>query len=76
MQQQNASGYWWEGSPSTAIPPTPTFDIKSQHNNIGGSTFGVALVLFRQPADLWTTAHSTLQKTQHMEIMSNASALH
>jgi len=25
--QQNAMGYWWEGSASTAIPPTSTSDV-------------------------------------------------
>ena len=43
-QQQNVMQYWWEGSPSAAIPPTSTSDIVSQHNNIRGLTFGAALV--------------------------------
>ena len=41
-QQQNVMEYW-EGSASTAIPPTPTSDIMGQHNKIGGTTFGAAL---------------------------------
>jgi len=36
--------YWLEGTASTAIPPTSTSDIMSQHNKIGGITFGAALV--------------------------------
>jgi len=36
-------GYWWEGSTSTAIPPTST--SVGQHNKIAGSTFGAALPL-------------------------------
>jgi len=36
--------YWWEGSTSTAIPPTPASDVMHQHNKIGGITFGAALV--------------------------------
>ena len=42
--QQNVKGYWWEGSASTAIPPTSTSDTVSQHNELGGITFGAALV--------------------------------
>jgi len=37
--------YWWEGSISTAIPPTSTSDIVGQQNRIGGITFKAALLL-------------------------------
>jgi len=30
--QQHVTGYWWEGSTSTAIPPTSTSDVMSQHH--------------------------------------------
>ena len=30
--------YGWEGSTSTAIPPTSSSDIVGQHNKIGGIT--------------------------------------
>ena len=30
--QQNITGYWWEGSTSSAIPPTSTSDIVGQNN--------------------------------------------
>ena len=43
-QQQNVTGYWWEGSTSTAIPPPLASDIMCQHNKTGGITFEVALV--------------------------------
>ena len=33
-----------EGPASTAIPPPSTFDIVSQHSEVGGSTFGAALI--------------------------------
>jgi len=36
-------GYWWEGSTSTAIPPTFTSDVVGQHNKIGGNIFRAAL---------------------------------
>jgi len=36
--------YWWEASTSTAWPPTSTSDIVSQHNKMGGITFGAALI--------------------------------
>jgi len=39
-----ATASWWESSTSTARPPTSYFDIVGQHNNIGGITFGAALV--------------------------------
>ena len=41
--QQNVMGYWWEGSASTAIPPTSTADVVSQHNERGGITSGSVL---------------------------------
>lgn len=42
--QQNVMGYWWEGSTSTAVPPTSTSDVVGQRNKIEGSTLGAALV--------------------------------
>ena len=33
-QQQNVAEYWWEGSTSTAVPPTPTSDAVSLHCKI------------------------------------------
>ena len=42
--QQNVMEYWQEGSASTTIPPTSITDVMGQHNNIGGITFGAALV--------------------------------
>jgi len=35
--------YLWEGSTSTAIPPTSASAIVGQHHKIGGITFGAAL---------------------------------
>ena len=43
-RQQNGTEYWWEGSASAAIPPPFTSDVVGQHNNIGGITFGAAIV--------------------------------
>ena len=43
-QQQNVVGYWWEGSTSTATPPTSTSGVTGQHHKVGGITFGVALI--------------------------------
>jgi len=40
---QNVTEYHWGGSNSTAIPPTSTSDIVSQHNKIGSITFRAAL---------------------------------
>jgi len=37
-------GYWWEGSTSTAIPPTSISGALGQHNKIGGITFRTALI--------------------------------
>ena len=39
-RQQNVMGYLREGSTSTAVPPTFTFDVMVQHNKIGALTFG------------------------------------
>ena len=36
--QQNVMGCCWEGSVSTAIPPTSVSDVLGQHNKIGGIT--------------------------------------
>ena len=35
-QQQHVMEYWWEGSASTAIPPTSASDAVGQHNKIEG----------------------------------------
>ena len=43
-QQQIVTEYLWEGSTSSAIPPTSTSDIVGQHNKIGGITFRAALI--------------------------------
>lgn len=37
-------GYWHEGSVSTDILPTSTFNVMGQPNEIGGSVFRAALV--------------------------------
>jgi len=37
-------GYWREDSASTAIPPTSTSDVVSQHNETGSITFGASLI--------------------------------
>ena len=36
--------YWWEGSASTAIPPTAASDVVGQHNKIGDIIFRAVLV--------------------------------
>jgi len=38
--------YWWEGSTSTAIPPTSASDAMSQRNKTGGITSRAALVKY------------------------------
>jgi len=53
--QQNIMGYWWEGSTSTAIPPTFVSDIVGQHNKIGGITFGAALIVESPCLDVFKT---------------------
>jgi len=35
---------WWEGSTSTAIPPTPASDVADQHNKRSGTAFRTALI--------------------------------
>ena len=42
--QQSVLEYWWEGSTSTAVPPTSASDAVGQHNQIGGITFGASLI--------------------------------
>jgi len=46
-RQQNVMEYWWEGSASTDIPPSSTFDVMGQHNKTGGITFRAALILLQ-----------------------------
>jgi len=41
--QQNIMGCWWEGSTSTAIPPSSASEVVGQRNKKGGITFGSAL---------------------------------
>ena len=43
-QQQNVTEIWWEGSSSTAIPPSASNTV-GQHNKIGGIAFEAALLL-------------------------------
>ena len=43
-QQQHVMECWWEGSTSTAIPPTSASNVVSQRNETGGIAFGAALV--------------------------------
>ena len=52
--QQHVIEYWWEGSTSTAIPPTFAFDFVGQHHKIGHITFRSALIIHAQ----WNTKHS------------------
>jgi len=42
--QQNVTKCCWEGSASTAIPPTSASDAAGQHNKMGGTTFGAEFV--------------------------------
>ena len=41
--RQCVMGYWWEGSASTAIPPTSASDVVGQQNQIESITFRAAL---------------------------------
>ena len=43
-QQQNVMEFWWEGSTSTAIPPTPASDV-GQRDKIGDITFNAVFIL-------------------------------
>ena len=47
MQQQNVMGYWWEGSTSTAVPPTSASNAVGRCNEIGDITFGAARVVLK-----------------------------
>ena len=42
-RQQHVTGYWQEGSTSTAVPPTSTSDVTGQQNIMGGIISGAAL---------------------------------
>ena len=42
--QRRVTGCWWEGSASTAIPPTSASDLMAQRNKKGGITFEAALM--------------------------------
>ena len=44
-QQPDVTECWWEGSTSSAIPPTFFSDMEGQHNKIGDITFEAALVV-------------------------------
>lgn len=44
--QQSLMGYWWEGSTSTAVPPTSVCDSMGQHYKRRDITFEAALVYF------------------------------
>ena len=55
LRRQNVMGYWWEGSASTAIPPTSASDTVGQCNEIGGSTFRTSPFLHLYKPDLPTS---------------------
>jgi len=42
--QHHAMEYWWEGSTSTAVSPTPASDVLCQRNKMGGIAIRAALV--------------------------------
>jgi len=42
--QKSVMGYWWEGSFSTAVPPTSISDDAGQHNKIGGITYKATFI--------------------------------
>jgi len=42
--QQDVMVHWWESSTSTVIAPTFTSDTMGQCSEIGGITFGAALL--------------------------------
>jgi len=42
-QQQHIMEYWWEGSPSTAIPPPSASDVVDRNNKMGDATSGATL---------------------------------
>jgi len=44
-QKPDVTECWWEGSTSSAIPPTFFSDMEGQHNKIGDITFEAALVV-------------------------------
>ena len=44
IQLQHVTGYWWEGSTSTAIPLASDYDFMGQHHKIGGIIFSAGLV--------------------------------
>jgi len=49
-QQQNIMEGWWEGSASTAIPPTYDTHVVGPHNKIGGSTLGEIFLFWLMPS--------------------------
>lgn len=52
--------YWWEGSVSTAIPPTSIPDVVGQHVEIGCITFReVFVILFRKQKGLIEFQYTT-----------------
>ena len=42
--QQNVTGYWWEGSASTAVPPTSASVTVGHHHKVGDITSGTVLI--------------------------------
>ena len=44
-QEQHGLEYWWEGSPSNAVPPPSPPDVVDQHNQMRGISFGAALYI-------------------------------
>jgi len=41
-------GYWWEGSTSTATPPTCASGVVGQQHKIGGIIFGAAIAVGKE----------------------------
>ena len=65
--------YWWEGSTSTAVPPTSTSDIVGQCNKIEGITFRAALYIRK-----WQSIFKTVLnlKIESVDIWKSCNKLH
>ena len=68
MWQENVTGYWQEGSASTAIP-TFVSGIMGRHNKTGDITFGAALLLKSFDNNLLHVISSTSQTLQLQRIL-------
>lgn len=71
IQQVLMNVHGWEGS---AVPPLPTFQVVGQSHQIGGMTFGAALVLALSLFAAWAQALHVIDSPREKKPVTNSNS--